>query len=103
MVLYVCSSERLKDAERQYPLYKQGQISFFRDTRSASRKVTQLMSSKSSMDRVTRAQQLGGRDATLATIQEIMRVAGTTYDEVRKFGRHEQSFSGATSTCGAKA
>ena len=50
-----------------------------------------LMSpNKSSMnvtDFVIRAQQSGGRDATLATIQEMIRVAGTTYDEVKKFGQ----------------
>ena len=51
------------------------------------------VSSMNITDIVIRAQQLGGRDAILAT---IMRVAGTTYDEVKKFGQHEQSFSGAT-------
>ena len=54
------------------------------------------VSSMNITDFVIRAQQLGGRDATLATIQEIMRVSGTTYDEVKKFGQHEQSFFGAT-------
>jgi len=61
-----------------------------------------LMSpNKSSMnvtDFVIRAQQSGGRDATLATIQEMIRVAGTTYDEVKKFGQPAPSFFGATST-----
>ena len=53
------------------------------------------VSSMNVPDIVIRSQQLGGRDATLATIQEIIRVAGTTYDEVEKFGQ-QQSFSGAT-------
>ena len=54
------------------------------------------VSSMNVPDIVIRSQQLGGRDAILATIQEIIRVAGTTYDEVEKFGQLEQSFSSAT-------
>jgi len=47
-------------------------------------------------DFVIRAQQLGGRDATLATIQEMICVAGTTYDEVKKYGQPAPSFFGAS-------
>ena len=54
------------------------------------------VSSMKVTDFVIRAQQLGGRDATLATIQEMIRVAGLTYDEVKKFGQPAPSFSGAT-------
>ena len=54
------------------------------------------VSSMNVPDVVIRSQKLGGRDATLATIQEIIRVAGITYDEVQKFGQPEQTFSGAT-------
>jgi len=53
------------------------------------------VSSMEVTDFVIRAQQLGGRDATLAAIQEIIRVAGLTYDEVKKFGQPTLSFSGA--------
>ena len=54
------------------------------------------VSSMNVTDFVIRAQQLGGRDATLATIQEMIRVAGTTYDEVKKFGQPAPSFFGAS-------
>ena len=51
------------------------------------------LSSMNITDIAVRAQQLGGRDATLATIQELIRVTGTTYDEVKKFGQQDQLFS----------
>jgi hypothetical protein len=54
------------------------------------------VSSMKVTDFVIRAQQLGGRDATLATVQEMIRVAGLTYDEVKKFGQPAPSFSGAS-------
>ena len=59
------------------------------------REETPDVSSMEVTDFVIRAQQLGGRAATLATIQEIIRVAGLTYDEVKKFGQPAPSFSGA--------
>ena len=64
------------------------------------------VSSMNVRDIVVRSQQLGGRDAILATIQEIMRVAGTTYDEVKRFGQLEPPFSGVTchlERCGTKS
>ena len=54
------------------------------------------VSSMNVTDFIIRAQQLGGKDATLATIQEMIRVAGTTHDEVKKYGQPAPSVSCAT-------